>query len=140
MVVVTDASGDQSEAEVVSGPTVKRATEGGSPSPGMVARARRLDTRLTPNCGRSSGYLGGHGGAPKARQPRLVFVIVDASSAAYALNKGRVGGLSADMAGDDGHNGFAGHSLYGSDRAVGQGITTLLLTRFPIFLLRFLLL
>ena len=33
-----------------------------------------------------------------SHQPRLVFVIVDASSAAYALNKGRVGeGSSADM-------------------------------------------
>ena len=32
------------------------------------------------------------------QQPRLVFVIVDSSSAAYALNKGRVGGgSSADM-------------------------------------------
>ena len=36
--------------------------------------------------------------ATEAQRPRLAFVIVDASSAAYALNKGRVGGgSSADI-------------------------------------------
>ena len=36
--------------------------------------------------------------ATEAQRPQLAFVIVDASSAAYALNKGRVGGgSSADM-------------------------------------------
>ena len=36
--------------------------------------------------------------ATEAQRPRLAFVIVNASSAAYALNKGRVGGgSSADM-------------------------------------------
>ena len=71
----------------------------------------------------------------KARQPRLVFVIVDASSAAYALNKGRVGGgSSADMQQvmTDITDLLATHYMV--------LITTLLLTRFPIFLLRFLLL
>ena len=80
--------------------------------------------------------------ATEAQRPRLAFVIVDASSAAYALNKGRVGGgSSADMQQvvTDIMDMLAAHCIVLIALWVPRG-TTQLLTRFLTSLPRFLLL
>ena len=102
MVVVTDASGDQSEGG--GGFWGPLSTTGNRrwlsfSWDGSGQGARRLDSSAHAELWTVLRLLRAATAEPqKARQPRLVFVIVDASSAAYALNKGRVGGgSSADM-------------------------------------------
>lgn len=102
LVVVTDASGEQSEG---GGGFWGPLSAAGSKQwlsfswEGSGQGARRLDSSAHAELWTVLRVLrAATAGPTEAQRPRLIFVIVDASSAAYALNKGRVGGgSSADM-------------------------------------------
>ncbi len=102
LVVVTDASGEQSEGGGGFWGTLGAASSKEWLSfswEGSGQGAQRLDSSAHAELWTVLRVLrAATAEATEAQRPRLAFVIVDASSAAYALNKGRVGGgSSADM-------------------------------------------